>query len=100
MNEIGFEVRQESDGGFVAECLKEAIFTQSNHWEELRRNVKEAVVAYYFGDPKRWESKVLVGSATYTRLALTPTSQTHDGLRLIRQHSLQRFQFRFAGAEG
>jgi hypothetical protein len=100
MNEIGYEVRQESDGNFVAECLKEAIFTQSDNWEELRRNVKETVVAYYFGDPERWESKVLVGNSTYTRLALTPTSQTNDGLRLIRQHPLQRLQFRFAGAEG
>jgi predicted RNase H-like HicB family nuclease len=48
MNEIVFEVSQESDGGFVAECLTEGIFTQADNWEELRRNVKEAVAAYYF----------------------------------------------------
>jgi predicted RNase H-like HicB family nuclease len=48
MNEIVFEVNQESDGGFVAECLTEGIFTQADNWEELRRNVKEAVAAYYF----------------------------------------------------
>ncbi len=28
MNEIVFEVTQEADGGFVAECLTESIFTQ------------------------------------------------------------------------
>ena len=47
MNEIVFEVSQEGDGGFVAECLTEAIFTQARNWEELRRNVKEAVAAYF-----------------------------------------------------
>ena len=48
MNQIVFEVNQEGDGGFVAECLTEAIFTQADNWEELRRKVKEAVAAYYF----------------------------------------------------
>jgi len=45
---IIFEVSQESDGGFVAECLTESIFTQADNWEELRRNAKEAVAAYCF----------------------------------------------------
>jgi predicted RNase H-like HicB family nuclease len=52
MNEIVFEVSQESDGGFAAECLTEGIFTQADNWEELRRNVKEAVAAYYFDHSK------------------------------------------------
>ena len=45
---IIFEVTQESDGGFVAECLTEGIFTQADNWEELRRNAREAVAAYFF----------------------------------------------------
>jgi predicted RNase H-like HicB family nuclease len=45
---IVFEVTQESDGGFVAECLTDGIFTQADNWEELRRNAKEAVAAYFF----------------------------------------------------
>jgi len=48
MNEFVFEVTQETDGGFVAECLTESIFTQADTWNELRRNVKEAVEAYCF----------------------------------------------------
>jgi predicted RNase H-like HicB family nuclease len=52
MNETVFEVTQESDGGYCAECLTEAIFTQGNTWPELRANVKEAVEAYYFDRPK------------------------------------------------
>jgi predicted RNase H-like HicB family nuclease len=52
MSEIVFEVTQEADGGFVAECLTEAIFTQADSWEELRRNVKEAVAAFYFDQPQ------------------------------------------------
>jgi predicted RNase H-like HicB family nuclease len=51
MDEIVFEVSQEPDGGFVAECLTESIFTQADNWEELRRNVREAVAAFYFDRP-------------------------------------------------
>lgn len=47
--ELVFEVTQESDGGYVAECLTEGIFTQADDWDELRRNVQEAVEVY-FGD--------------------------------------------------
>jgi len=47
MNELVFEVTQEADGGFVAECLTEAIFTQADTWTELRSNVQEAVAAFF-----------------------------------------------------
>jgi predicted RNase H-like HicB family nuclease len=50
--EIVFSVTQESDGGYVAECLSHDIFTQGNTWEELRRNVQEAVSAYFFDQQK------------------------------------------------
>ena len=52
MNEIVFEITQEADGGFVAECLTESIFTQGDTRDELRANVKEAVEAFYFDRPK------------------------------------------------
>jgi len=48
MSELIFEVLQEEDGGFVAECMTESIFTQADTWEELRRNVREAVEAFHF----------------------------------------------------
>lgn len=51
MNELVFEVTQEADGGFVAECLSESIFTQADTWVELRKNVQEAVSAFYFDRP-------------------------------------------------
>ena len=54
MSELIFEVGQEADGGFVAECLTEGIFTQADSWEELRANVLEAV-ATYFHDRERPE---------------------------------------------
>lgn len=53
MDEIVFEVTQEGDGGFVAECLTESIFTEADDWESLRRHVKEAVAAFYFDRPQR-----------------------------------------------
>ena len=52
MVEIVFEVTQEADGGLVAECLSENIFTQADSWDELRGNVKEAVTAYFFDHPQ------------------------------------------------
>jgi predicted RNase H-like HicB family nuclease len=48
MQELIFEVMQEADGGFVAECLTESIVTQGDTWGELRDNVREAVAAYFF----------------------------------------------------
>jgi hypothetical protein len=48
MNELLFEVTQEEDGGFYAECLPENIFTQGDSWDALRENVQEAVRAFYF----------------------------------------------------
>jgi predicted RNase H-like HicB family nuclease len=53
MSEIIFEVTQEADGGFVAECLTDGVFTQADSWEELRANVKEAVAAFYFDQTQR-----------------------------------------------
>lgn len=48
MKELVFEVTQEDDGGYVAECLSEDIFSQADSWQELRENVREAVEAFYF----------------------------------------------------
>jgi len=50
--EIVFNVTQEGDGGFVAECLSHDIFTQASTWDELRANVREAVSAFFFDQPK------------------------------------------------
>jgi predicted RNase H-like HicB family nuclease len=50
--EIVFSVTQEADGGFVAECLSHDIFTQGDTWEQLRKNVQEAVSAYFFDQQK------------------------------------------------
>ena len=48
MNELVFEVTQESDGGYVAEALGESIITEADTWEKLRENVRSAVKAFYF----------------------------------------------------
>jgi predicted RNase H-like HicB family nuclease len=50
--EIVFSVTQETDGGYVAECLSHDVFTQGNTWEELRSNVREAVSACFFDQPR------------------------------------------------
>jgi predicted RNase H-like HicB family nuclease len=48
MSELIFEVIQEADAGYCAECLTLDIFTQANTWDELRANVREAVRGYFF----------------------------------------------------
>ena len=53
MDEIVFEVTQEGDGGFVAECLTESIFTQADDCDSLRKNIREAVAAFYFDQAQR-----------------------------------------------
>ena len=49
--ELLFEILQEQDGGYVAECLNEDIITEGDTWDELRKNVREAVSAFYFDSP-------------------------------------------------
>jgi len=53
MNELVFEVSQEGDGGYCAECPTESIVTEGNTWDELRANVREAVRGYYFDQPEK-----------------------------------------------
>jgi len=54
-DELVFEVTEEEDGGYCAECLTEDIFTQADTWEELRANAKDVVMAYFFDSPKpKW----------------------------------------------
>lgn len=52
MADLVFEVIQEGDGGFCAECLTENIFTQGDTWEELRSNVLDATAAFFFDQPQ------------------------------------------------
>lgn len=52
MAELVFEVVQESDGGYCAECLTENIFTEADTWDALRKNVLEATAAFFYDRPQ------------------------------------------------
>ncbi len=52
MPELVFEVVQEGDGGYCAECLTENIFTEADSWDGLRQNVMEATAAFFFDRPQ------------------------------------------------
>jgi hypothetical protein len=52
MAELVFEVVQEPDGGYCAECLTENIFTEGDTWQQLRENVLEATTAFFFDRPR------------------------------------------------
>ena len=67
MNEIVFQVTQENDGGFVAECLSHDIFTQGDTWEQLRATVQEAVAAVGYYKATR---AILITNRYFTRPAV------------------------------
>lgn len=48
MTEIIFEITEdEAGGGYSARALGYSIFTQGDSWEEVRRNVKDAVDCHF-----------------------------------------------------
>lgn len=71
MNDLIFEVTQEADGGFVAECLTEPIVTQGASWESLRVAVNEAVRGYFFDASEKLPSALLVHAATRSEARAT-----------------------------
>jgi predicted RNase H-like HicB family nuclease len=58
MSELVFEVVQEGDGGFCAECLSDTIVTEGDTWEELRGNAQEVVRAFYFDQPEKLPASI------------------------------------------
>ena len=48
MSEIVFDITQDdTDGGFIARALGHSIITEADTWEELRANVREAVLCHF-----------------------------------------------------
>jgi hypothetical protein len=46
-SEIIFSVKESPEGGYEAQALGQAIFTQADSMEELKRNVREAVQCHF-----------------------------------------------------
>ena len=47
-DQLVFQVVQEDDGGYCAECLTQSIFAEGNTWEELPLNARSGVEAFFF----------------------------------------------------
>jgi hypothetical protein len=47
MNEIIFMVKESPEGGYEAEALGQAIFTEAETIDELRQHVKDAVNCHF-----------------------------------------------------
>lgn len=58
MNELVFEITQEADGGYVAECLTETIVTEGDDWDLLSANVREATRGYFFDSPEKMPPRI------------------------------------------
>ena len=52
MADLVFEVVQEGDGRYCAECLTENIFTEGDARDELRKHALEATDAFFFDRPR------------------------------------------------
>ncbi len=52
MTEIVFQVEEDPDGGLTARAVGAAIFTEADSVEELRANVRDAVLCH-FDDPEQ-----------------------------------------------
>ena len=51
MMELVFLVEEDIDGGLTARPMGEGIFTEADDMEELRENIRDAVLCH-FDDPK------------------------------------------------
>lgn len=47
MNEIFFLVENAIEGGYTARALEESILTEGDNLEELRSNIRDAVVCHF-----------------------------------------------------
>ncbi len=44
---LGLEIRDAEEGGYYARALGHAIFTEAETWDELRKNVLDAVSLHF-----------------------------------------------------
>jgi predicted RNase H-like HicB family nuclease len=47
MEEIIFVVKESEEGGYLASALTQSIFTEGESLDEIRANVKEAVLTHF-----------------------------------------------------
>jgi len=50
MNEIIFVAEEAPEGGYTAKELGEAIFTEADTQEELKANIKDAIICHFDED--------------------------------------------------
>ena len=47
MSELYFEIREAEEGGYIARALGQSIFTEADTYEEIKINIKDAVVCHF-----------------------------------------------------
>ena len=52
MNEIIFLIEDALEGGYTAKAIGQAIFTEADTLEEIKKNIKEAVECHFEEDNK------------------------------------------------
>lgn len=51
-NEIIFLIEESIDGGYEAKALGESIYTQAETYEQIKENIKEAVLCHFDDEEK------------------------------------------------
>ena len=49
MSELIFLVEEDPEGGYTARALGHSIFTEGENWDEIKKNVQEAVMCHFEG---------------------------------------------------
>ncbi len=47
MSELYFEIREAEEGGYIARALGQSIYTEADTYEEIKINIKDAVVCHF-----------------------------------------------------
>ena len=47
MSELIFLIQEAAEGGYTAQALGESIFTEADHLEALRQNIRDAVACHF-----------------------------------------------------
>ncbi len=53
MSEVILMVKESDEGGYTASALSYSIFTEADTWEELRNQVKDAVLCHFDDEVSR-----------------------------------------------
>ena len=62
MTELVFQVEKDPDGGYTARAVGESIFTEADTLDDLKANIREAVLCHFDDEAARPITECLLGT--------------------------------------